>query len=428
VLKVEVRSRTYHDSIVLMLASRRMLDVPGTEAAIAAMGTPLNLDLLHESGLWSRDLDPAGPDDLVLAARGDDPEAAIRAADRALAERLVTQPAGELPARTVRQAAARLPGANLAVVSVPGEHAPWACWDALNQGLNVFCFSDNVSLEDEVRLKDEALRRGLLFMGPDCGTAILDGVGLGFSNVVPRGRVGIVGASGTGIQQLSCLLAHQGVGISQAIGVGGRDLLPEIGGRMTREAIRRLDGDPETDVIVVISKPARAELSARKPLFKALLGPGVDLTEVALEVGGGRLPPDPEPPGWRGHVDGIFSGGTLKDEAALIWGGDPRFRAVDYGADEYTRGRAHPMIDNTIRLDAIHKASGLVYLDVVLGRGAHPDPVAELGPALAGKPAVVVLVGTDQDPQGLARQREAFQGAGATVYLSNSRAARALLV
>jgi len=340
----------------------------------------------------------------------------------------VTQPAGELPARTVRQAAARLPGANLAVVSVPGEHAPWACWDALNQGLNVFCFSDNVALEDELGLKDEALRRGLLFMGPDCGTAILDGVGLGFSNVVPRGRVGIVGASGTGIQQLSCLLAHQGVGISQAIGVGGRDLSPEIGGRMTREAIRRLDDDPETDVIVVISKPAQAELSARKPLFKALLGPGVDLTEVALEVGGGRLPPDPEPPGWRGRVDGIFSGGTLKDEAALIWGGDPRFTAVDYGADEYTRGRAHPMIDNTIRLEAIRKASGLVYLDVVLGRGAHPDPASELAPALAGKPAVVVLVGTDQDPQGLAGQREAFQAAGATVYLSNSRAARALLV
>ncbi len=427
-LKVEVRRRTYHDSIVLMLASRRMLDVPGVEAAMAAMGTPLNLDLLREAGLWSPDLDPAGSDDLVLAARGEDPEAAIRAADQALAERLVTQPAGELPARTVRQAAARLPGANLAVVSVPGEHAPWACWDALNQGLNVFCFSDNVALEDEVRLKDEALRRGLLFMGPDCGTAILDGVGLGFSNVVLRGRVGIVGASGTGIQQLSCLLAHQGVGISQAIGVGGRDLSPEIGGRMTREAIRRLDDDPETDVIVVISKPAYAELSARKPLFKALLGPGVDLTEVALEVGGGRLPPDPEPPGWRGRVDGIFSGGTLKDEAALIWGGDPRFTAVDYGADEYTRGRAHPMIDNTIRLEAIRKATGLVYLDVVLGRGAHPDPASELAPALAGKPAVVVLVGTDQDPQGLAGQREALQAAGATVYLSNSRAARALLV
>jgi FdrA protein len=320
-----------------------------------------------------------------------------------------------------------LAGANLALISVPGEHAAWSAWDALRSGLNVFCFSDNVSLEDEVSLKREALDRGLLFMGPDCGTAILDGVGLGFSNVVPRGRVGIVGASGTGIQQLSCLLAHQGVGVSQAIGVGGRDLSPEVGGLMTREAIRRLEQDPETEVIVVVSKPARAELRSRKPLVMALLGPGVDLTEVALEVGGGALPADPEPNGWTGAVDGIFSGGTLRDEAALLWGSDPRFSAVDYGADEYTRGRPHPMIDNAIRLDAIRRARGLVYLDVVLGRAAHPDPAAELAPALEGRPAVVVLVGVEGDPQVLSRQREAFEAAGALVYLSNSRAARSLL-
>src|SRR5205823_2303820 len=134
--------------------------------------------------------------------------------------------------------------------------------------------------------------------GPDCGTAIIDGVGLGFWNEVPRGRVGIVGASGTGVQQVSCLLAHQGVGVSHAIGVGGRDLWREVGGRMTREAIRRLDEDDETDVIVVVSKPAVAELAARKPLVPALLAPGVDLTEVALRVGGGRLPEPPEPLDW----------------------------------------------------------------------------------------------------------------------------------
>jgi FdrA protein len=313
------------------------------------------------------------------------------------------------------------------MVSVPGEHAPWVAWDALQQGLSVFCFSDNVSVADEIRLKDEALARGLLFMGPDCGTAILDGVGLGFSNVVGRGPVGIVGASGTGIQQLSCLLAHQGVGISHAIGVGGRDLWPEVGGHMTRAAIRRLEDDPETEVIVVVSKPATAALNSRKPLFTAVLGPGVDLTAVALEVGGGRLPAEPEAPAWEGPVAGIFSGGTLRDEAALIWAGDPRFSAIDYGADEFTRGRPHPMIDHSLRLEAIRKAEGLVYLDVVLGRGAHPDPAAELAPALAGRPAVVVLVGTEADPQGFSRQRAAFEAAGAVVYISNSRAARAVL-
>ena len=427
-LKVVVRPRAYYDSIVLMLASRRMLDVPGTEAAMVAMGTELNLEMLREAGLWDGSLATAGPDDLVLAARAGDPEAAIRAGEAALAERKA--PAGtaeQLPPRTVRAAARGLAGANIAVVSVPGQHAPWACWDALLSDLNVFCFSNNVDVEDEITLKDEALRRELLFMGPDCGTSIIDGVGLGFSNVLPPGPVGIVGASGTGIQQLSCLLAHQGVGVSNAIGVGGRDLSPAVGGRMAREAIRRLEDDPETEEIVVVSKPAQAELSARKPLHLALLAPGVDLTAVALEVGGGELPPDPDPPDWAGPVDGIFSGGTLREEAALIWGDDPRFTAVDYGDDRYTRGRPHPMIDSTIRLEAIRNARGLVYLDVVLGRGAHPDPAADLAAALDGKPAVVVLIGTRNDPQGLDRQRHAFEAAGARVYLSNSHAARAVM-
>jgi FdrA protein len=126
-------------------------------------------------------------------------------------------------------------------------------------------------------------------------------------------------------------------------------------------------------------------------------------------------------------VAGIFSGGTLRDEAALIWAGDPRFSAIDYGDDEFTRGRPHPMIDHSLRLEAIRKAEGLVYLDVVIGRGAHPDPAAELAPALAGRPAVVVLVGTEADPQGFSRQRAAFEAAGAVVYISNSRAARAVL-
>ncbi len=429
-LSVEV-NRAYHDSIVLMAASARMLAVPGTEAAMAAMATPLNLDLLREGGLWDDALAGAGPDDLVLAARGADPAAALLAGHAALAEQAPVLPGGAGPApRTIRTAARQLAGANLAVVSVPGEHAAWACWDALRSGLNVFCFSDNVPVADEVRLKDEALRRGLLLMGPDCGTAILDGTGLGFWNEVPRGRVGIVGASGTGIQQLCCLLAHQGVGVSQAIGVGGRDLWPEVGGRMTREAIRRLDEDPGTDVIVVVSKPAAAELSARKPLVAALLGPGVDLTEVALRVGGGALPAEPEAPAWAGPVDGIFSGGTLRDEAALIWGADAspaRFTATDYGADEHTRGRPHPMLDQRLRLEAVRRARGLVYLDVVLGHGAHPDPAAELAPALAGRPSVVALIGTEADPQGLSRQRAALQAAGAAVFLSNSRAARSLV-
>jgi FdrA protein len=408
-----------------------MLDVDGVDAAMAAMATPVNLGVLRASGLWDASLEVAGPSDLVLAARGSDPEAGIRAGAATLAAQAPVADVGIAPPpRTVRTAARRLPLANLAVISLPGEHAAWACADALQAGLNVFCFSDNVSLADEVRLKDEALRRGLLFMGPDCGTAIIDGVGLGFWNEVPRGRVGIVGASGTGIQQLCCLLAHQGVGISHAIGVGGRDLSSAVDGRMTREAIRRLDQDGDTDVIVVVSKPATAQLNANKPIVRALLGPGVDLTDIALRVGGGSLPPEPGPIRWDGPVDGLFSGGTLRDEAWLIWQSDRspgRFRATDYGDDRFTRGRPHPMIDNRLRIEAIRRSGGLVYLDVVLGHGAHPDPAAELAPALVGRPAVVVLIGTEADPQRLSRQRAAFEAAGARVFVSNSRAARSLV-
>jgi FdrA protein len=415
-----------------MLASARMLEVEGVEAAMAAMATPLNLGLLRESGLWDGRLERAGDGDLVLAARGADPSAAIAAAEAALAARPAVPggAAGAAP-RTVRAAARGLAGANLAVISVPGAHAAWACWDALGSGLNVFCFSDNVPIEQEVQLKDRALELGLLFMGPDCGTAIVDGVGLGFWNEVPRGRIGLVGASGTGLQQLCCLLALQGAGISHAIGVGGRDLGVEVGGRMAREAVRRLDADPGTDVIVVVSKPApHVELRARKPLVMAVLGPGVDLTEVALRIGGGQLPAEPSRVDWERGVDGIFAGGTLRDEAALVWAADRepgRFSAVDYGADELTRGRPHPMIDNRLRVEAIRRARGLVYLDVVLGHGAHPDPAAELAPAVAGRPAVVALIGTGDDPQGLARQRAAFEVAGAHVFVSNSRAAGSLV-
>jgi FdrA protein len=424
-LVVQRRPHAYHDSVVLMQISQRVSKTAGVDAAMVAMGTPLNLAILRETGLWSSELATATPEDLVIAIRGEGAETAIRAAEALLAERPEPSTEEVWQPRTIASAVKGCPGANLAVVSVPGEHAAWACWDALRADLNVFCFSSDVSVADEILLKDEALRRHLLFMGPDCGTAIVDGVGLGFSNVVPRGRIGVVGASGTGIQQLTCLLAHQGAGISHALGVGGRDLSSAVAGRMTREAIRRLDDDPETDVIVVVSKPAAADLRARKPLVKALLAPGVDLTTIALTVGGGDLPGDPRPPDWTGPVVGIFSGGTLKEEAALVWDGDPRFSAVDYGAEKYTRGRPHPIIDNTVRLEAIRRAEGLIYLDVILGRGAHPDPASELAPALRG-PAVVVLVGTREDPQGWERQREAFEAAGATVYLSNSRAANAL--
>jgi FdrA protein len=110
---------------------------------------------------------------------------------------------------------------------------------------------------------------------------------------------------------------------------------------------------------------------------------------------------------------------------------------TDFGDDAYTRGRPHPMIDNTLRIEAVAAAAadpgtGVLLLDVVLGRGAHPDPAAELAPSLAKArldrgdlPVVVSLCGTVADPQGLERQARALTAAGAAVHLSNAAAARA---
>jgi FdrA protein len=311
---------------------------------------------------------------------------------------------------------------------------------ALEAGLHVFCFSDGVSLEVEAALKRRAVERGLLFMGADCGTAILDGVALGFANAVERGPVGIVGASGTGIQEVSCLLDAAGIGISHAIGVGGRDLSASIGGLMMRRGLELLAADHDTRAIVAISKPPDAAAAAAIEVVAAAAGKpvvlGFDLTleeaaERAAELVGGALPPFGETlrraPA-SGRVVGLYSGGTLCGEAeAIVGGGD----FTDFGADEFTRGRAHPMIDPSLRLDRLVAAAGdpgvaALLLDVVLGYGAHPDPAGELAPAIADaeQHVIVALCGSAGDPQGLDAQRERLEAAGAVVTRSNAHAAR----
>jgi len=322
-----------------------------------------------------------------------------------------------------------------------------------------------VPVDQEVALKRAAADRGVLVMGPDCGTAVVDGVGLGFANVVSPGPVGIVAASGTGCQQLLVLLDHAGVGVSSALGVGGRDLSAEVGGLATREALRRLDQDPAVELIVLVSKPPAPEVADEitayadalsTPVEPALLGPGQpDLTAAAervLERLGRDVPTWPvvDPAQTSQNVDdpaqslrrvnedarglrrvsGLFVGGTLCQEAALIAGPDAG-TFTDFGDDEYTRGRAHPMIDPTLRLDELARVAedpevGVVLLDVVLGHGAEADPAALLAPAIAGlpQPVVVTVVGTAADPQGRDRQVRALAEAGAEVHLSNALATR----
>ncbi len=279
VIQALLKRNTYYDSITLMSVAQAAKDLPGVEDIGAVMATEVNLELLQNANLMpsafiAEKQMPPGSEDLMIVVRAID-EAHAAAALAVAEERLTSRgdrgtpsSAEILPARSLEMALKRDEAANLAVISVAGEHAWLEAEQALRHGLHVFLFSDNVPIEQEKRLKALAVSKGLLLMGPDCGTAIINGVGLGFSNVVPRGSIGIVGASGTGMQQLICLIAAAGMGISQAIGTGGRDLSEAIGGVMMRRGLELLALDEHTEVIVLVSKPP-AERVAREILAAA---------------------------------------------------------------------------------------------------------------------------------------------------------------
>lgn len=453
---VELRRGAYADSVTLLQVSRTVQGVEGVAAAQVAMATALNVEVLTEMGFEVPA--EATTNDMVVAVRlaeGGDLDAALAGVDRALADasrRTTSGPTQEAPPRTTGAALRRAAEDAIALVSVPGPSAFVEAMDAIEAGRDVMVFSDNVPVEQEVRLKEAAAEQGLLVMGPDCGTAVVGGVGLGFANVVQPGPVGVVAASGTGCQQVLTLLDHAGVGVTHALGVGGRDLSAEVGGRATLEALRRLDADASVELIVLVSKPPAPEVEAEirdfatslgTPVEYALLGAGhPDLTEateaVLRELG--REVPDwpvvggPATAAGGRFLRGLFVGGTMASEARIIATGllgSAEHTFVDFGDDQYTTGRAHPMIDPTLRLDHLARAAadpdtGVLLLDVVLGHGAEPDPAALLAPALAGvpKPVVVAVIGTASDPQGLARQVAALAEAGAEVHLSNARATR----
>jgi FdrA protein len=483
---VELRRGAYADSVALLQVSRNVQGAPGVVAAQVAMATGLNLEVL--SGMGFDVPAEASTNDMVVALRlADDGDlaAALAAVDAALVPSRPAAGASEVAApRTTASALHRTGPGALVLVSVPGASALVEAVDAVEAGHDVMVFSDNVPVAQEVALKRLAADRGRLVMGPDCGTAVVDGVGLGFANAVRPGRIGLVAASGTGCQQLLALLHHagasyDGVGVRWALGVGGRDLSTPVGGLATREALRRLDADPDVDLVVVVSKPPAPEVAEAltaavealgTPVELGLLGPGRrDLTTVA-EAALARLGHDA--PRWpvQGEdntgpavgplLRGLFVGGTLCDESMLMatdvlgpvrsniplseelaLDGDLLADAhtmVDFGDDALTQGRAHPMIDPTLRLDQIGVAAadprtGVLLLDVVLGHGAEPDPAARLAPAVAAAradrplPVLVSLVGTDLDPQDLDRQRGALVAAGAEVHLSNAGATRRAL-
>ena len=488
-----VRVGTYFDSVLLMRVAQEVRKLPGVQESALMMATPANQQLMLAAGVLDSSLAPAGPDDLLIAVRANDAksaQAALRHASAALDTLAVSTGRSGSPttetANTLDRALALVEGANLALVSVPGEFAAAEAADALDAGLDVMVFSDNVPLSEERELKERAGKLGRLVLGPDCGTAIIGGCALGFANAIASGSIGVVSASGTGLQELSVLLAAHGLGLSHGLGVGGRDLSAEVGGLSTSAAIALLADDSATERIVLVSKPPGDEVRSRvlgelrscgKPAVACFLGQAWretraqphevpvfgTLIETAEALVGTRVDALGERRSGNrqsrvGTIRGLFSGGSLCAEAQTVLvragmtvesnapiSGASTAAAIpaakghclmDLGADEFTRGRPHPMLEPSVRDQPLREALrdpsvAVVLLDVVLGFGAHSDPAGAVvevvrefqsGAECSGPRLVASVCGTDADPQGLAGQRAKLESVGVEVFAATARA------
>ena len=498
----------YKDSVTLMRIAQRALADSGVVRATLLMGTDANKAALRDDGLLDAALADARPSDLMIAieARSDEQaEAALASVEGLLAGgEATTEASGAAAAmqpRSLSMYAAHAPhAAALAQISVPGAYAGAEALKALRQGLHVFLFSDNVPLAEEQVLKRLAQRKGLLVMGPDCGTAMLRGVPLGFANAVRRGAIGLVGASGTGLQEVMCRIHELGEGVSHAIGTGSHDVSAEIGGTTMRQGIDLLAADPATRVIAIVSKPpapavANAVLAqlARTGKRAVVLFLGADLrrdaasdaivpvntleetaraavaslharsVSAAPTANDGRALAEADRlAASQRYVRALYSGGTFCTEAQLVWralgirarSNAPLDRAdaltdaqnldthvaIDFGADEFTVGRPHPMIDLATRVEAIARqardpAVAAIVVDVVLGYGSHADPAGTLGPAIADArataardgrhlPVIAFVCGTEEDFQRLSVQQAKLRDAGTILCASSTAAAR----
>ena len=443
--KTLVKKNLYFDSVSLMKISGQVSGLPGVKDVLVGMGTDLNKELLQNMGLLNAEMQNAAPNDLVIGIQAETGEAV----ERALAEVEASLDKKNKSAKgggggsgrkyqTIQQVADLNEDYNMAVVSVPGRYAAHECAVALRNDMHVFLFSDNVTVEEEIALKDLALEKGLLMMGPDCGTAIINGVPLGFANRVHKGDIGIVAASGTGLQHVTTLIDHLGGGITQAVGVGGRDLSEKVGGRTMLAALDAVKDDPATKVVVILSKPPAPAVAEQvldkarrmgKPVVLCLFGQDkigdlggihqcLDIEEtaakaVALSLGREVALRDEylkrdavdaflkTRRSEQKYVRGIFGGGTLCDEAMITFRRNKvAFHSniplskeegladihksvgntfIDMGDDYFTRGKPHPMIDPSLRnkrivQDALEPDTAAILIDIVLGHGSHIDP------------------------------------------------------
>ena len=446
------------------------------------MATQANRDLLAANNLLPDSIS-ANPDDLLIVIKADTENSATDAigqVDDLLARRKSSTVSQDFRPRSLSGAVKQLPEANWVLISVPGRYAAGVAREALDLGKHIFLYSDNVSLEDEIALKKTAREKGLLVMGPDCGTAIINGTGLGFANRVRRGAIGVVGASGTGTQAVTAQIHNLGAGISHAIGTGGRDLKSDVGAITANQALDLLARDPETKVIALISKPPSPDVATQlistaqetgKPVVVYFIGYPLparkignlhfaislsEAAELAVKLGDQKLESNKQLPITNHYLRGLFSGGTLAYETLLglqaslspIYSNAPitnnqnlkdplhseAHTIIDLGDEFFMVGRLHPMIDNDLRIrrmkqEAADSEVGMILFDVVLGEGSHLDPAAELVPVIReihekrkDIEFISMVIGTEDDPQNLESQVERLKEAGAIVFRTAAEA------
>ncbi len=506
VLKSYISENTFRDSVYLMRLSNTIRNFEGVIEAEVIIGTDHNKKFLQSGGLWSDEIEKgAGANDLIIAVKAENEEKAEKAIQGALdelnkyveSENLL----GEFIPRTFETAKKNLPGANLVLISIPGRYVEREAHQILDAGLNMMIFSDNVTLETEVALKKKALEKGLLVMGPDCGTAIINGVPLAFANEVKRGKIGIVAAAGTGLQEVSSLISNLGEGISQGIGTGGRDVKAAVGGITLIQGLEALLKDKGTEVVIIVSKPPDAEVTkkvleaaanSKKPVVVNFLGgdleqikaagcePAATLKEAAEKavnliknenIGADikDLVVDEElVQKTRGifkdeqkYLRALYAGGTLAYETLImihkktgpiytnlsfdnVQKIEDVYKStghtiIDFGEDEFTQGRLHPMIDPALRNNRIVEEAkdpetAVIMLDLVLGYNAHPDPAGSALEAIreakeiAKKEKrqicfVTTVCGTDEDFQKRSVQVEKLKKEDVLVFPSNADAA-----
>ncbi len=505
-IKSHILKNTFRDSVYLMRLSSTIREFEGVIEAESIVGTDHNKKFLRSGGLWNDEIDKeAGANDLIIAVKAENEEKAEQAIQDALDElnKQVEREnlLGDFVPRTFETALQNFSGANIALLSIPGRYVRREADKVLDAGLHLMIFSDNVSLEDEVALKQKALQKDLLVMGPDCGTAIINGTPLAFANEVKQGKIGVVAAAGTGLQEVSSLINNLGEGISQGIGTGGRDVKDSVGGITMVQGLKALLNDGNTEVIVIISKPPDSKVTekvleiaaqSKKPVVVNFLGgdleqvrssgcePAGNLKEAAQKAvnilrkkdadsGDATLKADQKLASkekgrfkeGQKYLRALYSGGTLAYETLILIKNkidsvytnlsyeyadkiedvykSSANTVIDFGEDEFTQGRLHPMIDPSLRNSRIIEEAkdpetAVIMLDLVLGYNAHPDPAGSALEAIkeAKKIAekdgrylsfVTTVCGTDEDIQVRSEQVTQLEKEGVLVFKSNADAA-----